>query len=181
MYLLKAVVLPTLALPGSLHLSLLSRTSWDQFRLSHKMSFDPNNSWNRAKSGLECFNAVVSQLCKYSVCPVKLQNGKCLILSAAYENQWSHLWNNHCKDLRIYYTNRKHTAKASWSTIDSRDKTVNELTWPQTVRRFLWARQNGCRINNRTTIRRGPEMTFSVQENRENMTSMWFGCNSFKS
>lgn len=80
MYLLKAVVV--LALAGSLHLGLLSMNEWDQFRLSHQMSFDPKNSSNRAKSGLEHFDAVVSQLGKYSVCPVKLQNGKCLILSA---------------------------------------------------------------------------------------------------
>lgn len=37
---------------------LLSMNSWDQSRLSHKMSSDPNNSWNRAKSGLECFRTL---------------------------------------------------------------------------------------------------------------------------
>lgn len=147
-HLLKAVVLPAFALAASLRLSLLSMNSWDQFRLLHKISFDPNNSCNRAESGLERFNAVVSQLRKYSVCPVKLHDGKCLILSSTYENQWSHfVRNNHCKDLRIYYTHRKRTAKASWNTIDSGDKNENEPTGPQIDQRFLSAWQNGYGIN----------------------------------
>lgn len=49
MYLFKAVALSTLAVPGSLHLSLLSMNSWDQLKLSHKMSFEPNNSCNKSK------------------------------------------------------------------------------------------------------------------------------------
>lgn len=131
----------------------------------HGLSVDFHIRWvlisttASAQSGLKCF--VVHCFHSYAN---KLQNGKSLILSATYKNQRSHLWNNHCKDLRIYYTNRNHTAKASWNIIDSSDKNVNDLTWPQTDQRFLGAWQNGYGINNRTTIRRGPEMTFSVPE-----------------
>lgn len=182
-YLLKALVLAKLAETSSLHFSWLlmncfsaNRIRSDEFRPLKTTVSDPNNPEESLgpSAPTPLFHSFTNKT--FALRSFKTPNVWCYL-----QLKNSGLWNNSCKAFRMYYTNRKHTVKASWETVDGGDNNLNDLIRHRQTGRFPWDWQNGCKINNITTIRRALGTTFSVPESNENMTSMWFGCNGFKS